>query len=211
MSTYHLDVGMLPDLSRAACRNVDPDLFFTDGRTEQAKTVCAGCPDRIQCLGYALESGVKGVWGGTDEAERRQLSARLHPAGRSESGVLPVPRQQRVGSGRSRGSAAPHHVTPQAPLTGTATHASSGGGKHTSPPPTRPRARDRTPKPEPGPDALLTVDQAADLLGTGTRFIRRIIAERRIAYVKVGKYVRISDADLTAFVADGRRERGNVC
>lgn len=58
---------------------------------------------------------------------------------------------------------------------------------------------------------MLTVDQAADLLGTGTRFIRRIIAERRIAYVKVGKYVRISDADLTAFVADGRRERGNVC
>ncbi len=117
MSTYHLDAGLLPDLSRAACRSVDPDLFFTDGRIEQAKSVCAGCPDRIPCLGYALASGVQGVWGGTDDAERRQLSARLHPAGRSNLGLLPVPRQQRVGSGRSRGSAAPHHVTPQAPLT----------------------------------------------------------------------------------------------
>ncbi len=207
MSTYHLDAGLLPDLSRAACRGVDPDLFFTDGRTEQAKTVCAGCPDRLACLGYALASGVQGVWGGTDDAERKQLSARLHPAGRPDSGVLPVPRRQRVGAGQSRGSAAPHTVTPQAPLTGTATPADSGGGKHTSTPPTRPRARDRTPKPEPAPDALLTVAQAADLLGTGTRFIRRIIAERRIAYVKVGKYVRISAGDLAAFVNEGRQER----
>lgn len=211
MSTYHLDAGLLPNLARAACRDVDPDLFFADGRTDQAKTVCAGCHDRLACLGYALESGVQGVWGGTDDAERRQLSARLHPAGRPDLGLLPVPRQQRVGSGRSRGSAAPHHVTPQAPLTGTATPASSRGGKHTHTPPTRARGRGRTTKQEPATDTLLTVDQAADVLGTGTRFIRRIIAERRISYVKVGKYVRISDADLTAFVADGRRERGNVC
>ena len=205
MSTYHLDAGMLPDLSRAACRGVDPDLFFTDGRLEQAKSVCAGCPDRILCLGYALESGVQGVWGGTDDAERRQLSARLHPAGRPDPGVLPVPRQQRVGAGRSRGSAAPHRVTPQAPLTGTATPAISYGGEHTTTPPTRAHGRGRTTKAEPAADTLLTVDQAADLLGTGTRFIRRIIAERRIAYVKVGKYVRISAVDLAMFVAEGRQ------
>ncbi len=134
MSTYHLDAGLLPNLARAACRGVDPDLFFADGRIEQAKTVCAGCPDRIPRLGYALESGVQGVWGGTDDAERRELSARLHPAGRLDLGVLSVPRQQRVGAGRSRGSAAPHTVTPQAPLTGTGTPASSGGGKHSPPP-----------------------------------------------------------------------------
>lgn len=206
MSTYHLDAGLLPNLARAACRGVDPDLFFTDGRIDQAKSICAGCHDRLACLGYALASGVQGVWGGTDDTDRRQLSARLHPAGRPDLGLLPIPRQPRVGTGRSRGSAAPHPVTPQAPWTDPVTPAPSGGGKRTPTPPTRPRARDRTPKPEPAPNALLTVDQAADLLGTGTRFIRRIIAERRIAYVKVGKYVRISAGDLAAFVADGRQE-----
>ncbi len=34
---------------------------------------------------------------------------------------------------------------------------------------------------------------AAGYLGTGERFIRRLIAERRISYVKLGRYVRLSD------------------
>jgi excisionase family DNA binding protein len=38
-----------------------------------------------------------------------------------------------------------------------------------------------------GPDELLTPDQAGDYLRTGERFIRRLIAERRIPYVKLGK------------------------
>ena len=42
--------------------------------------------------------------------------------------------------------------------------------------------------------ALLTVDQAAERLGTTPRFIRRLIAEKRIAYVKLGGWhVRIED------------------
>jgi excisionase family DNA binding protein len=49
-------------------------------------------------------------------------------------------------------------------------------------------------------DPLLTVDQAADLLGTGPRFIRRLIAERRIRYVKVGRHVRLPESALIAFV-----------
>jgi excisionase family DNA binding protein len=55
-------------------------------------------------------------------------------------------------------------------------------------------------------DKLLTVEEAADRLGTSVRFIRRLVAERRIAYVKVGRHVRISEADLAGFVAAGRRE-----
>jgi excisionase family DNA binding protein len=55
-------------------------------------------------------------------------------------------------------------------------------------------------------DKLLTVDQAADRLGTSVRFVRRLIAERRIAYVKVGRHVRIAEADLSNFVAAGRIE-----
>ena len=55
-------------------------------------------------------------------------------------------------------------------------------------------------------DRLLTVEEAADRLGTSVRFIRRLIAERRIAYVKVGRYVRIAEGDLMGFVASGRVE-----
>jgi excisionase family DNA binding protein len=53
--------------------------------------------------------------------------------------------------------------------------------------------------------ALLTVDQAAERLGTTPRFIRRLIAEKRIAYVKLGGWhVRIEDTVLDEFVDAGR-------
>jgi excisionase family DNA binding protein len=55
---------------------------------------------------------------------------------------------------------------------------------------------------------LLNVDQAAERLGTSPRFVRRLIAEHRIAYAKLGKHVRIDSADLDAFVAAGRVEPG---
>jgi excisionase family DNA binding protein len=55
-------------------------------------------------------------------------------------------------------------------------------------------------------ERLLTVDQAAERLGTSARFIRRLIAERRIAYTKLGRHVRIAVRDLDAFVASGRVE-----
>ncbi len=51
---------------------------------------------------------------------------------------------------------------------------------------------------------LLTVAQAGEYLGTGERFIRRLITERRIDYVKVGKYVRLERSTLDAFVDSGR-------
>jgi excisionase family DNA binding protein len=53
-------------------------------------------------------------------------------------------------------------------------------------------------------ETLLTAEQAAERLGTSVRFIRRLIAERRIAYHKVGRHVRIAEADLINYVAAGR-------
>jgi excisionase family DNA binding protein len=53
-------------------------------------------------------------------------------------------------------------------------------------------------------DPLLTVPEAGEYLGTGERFIRRLITERRIAYVKLGKYVRLQRSVLDAFVDAGR-------
>jgi excisionase family DNA binding protein len=57
-------------------------------------------------------------------------------------------------------------------------------------------------------DTLLSIEQAAERLGTSVRFVRRLIAERRIAYVKLGRHVRIAERDLVNFVATGRVEAG---
>lgn len=54
--------------------------------------------------------------------------------------------------------------------------------------------------------ALLTVPEVADKLGTSQRFVRRLVHERRIAYMKLGKHVRISDRDVDDFIAAGRIE-----
>ena len=64
-------------------------------------------------------------------------------------------------------------------------------------------------------DKLLTVDQAAERLGTSVRFPRRLIAERRITFVRIGRHVRIPEAEIDAMIATGtveaidrRRRRG---
>ncbi|MFB7374956.1 excisionase family DNA-binding protein [Streptomyces sp. NPDC056222] len=49
-------------------------------------------------------------------------------------------------------------------------------------------------------DQLLTVDEVANRLGTTARFPRRLIAERRIVFVKVGRHVRIPERALEEFV-----------
>ncbi|MEV7911503.1 helix-turn-helix domain-containing protein [Streptomyces griseus] len=49
-------------------------------------------------------------------------------------------------------------------------------------------------------DPLLTVEQAAQRLGTGVRFIRRLVQERRIRYVKLGKPVRIPESAIAAYI-----------
>jgi excisionase family DNA binding protein len=53
-------------------------------------------------------------------------------------------------------------------------------------------------------DELMTVNEVAAHLKTEVRFVRRLVAERRIPFHKVGKYVRFYRADVDAFVAAGR-------
>lgn len=53
---------------------------------------------------------------------------------------------------------------------------------------------------------LLTVDQAAERLGTSVRFIRRLRTEGRIPVIKLGKHIRIDSADLDAYIASGRQD-----
>jgi excisionase family DNA binding protein len=55
-------------------------------------------------------------------------------------------------------------------------------------------------------EKLLTVSEVAELLGTTERFPRRLIAERRIRFVRVGRHVRIPESALHEFVAAGTVE-----
>jgi WhiB family redox-sensing transcriptional regulator len=73
------DAASMDWRSSAACRDVDPDLFFPLGtvgaslpQVEQAKRVCGTCPVSSPCLRWALDHGDAGVWGGTTDEERRR-------------------------------------------------------------------------------------------------------------------------------------------
>ena len=59
-------------------------------------------------------------------------------------------------------------------------------------------------------DRLLTVAEAAEWLNTTPRHVRRLVFERRIAYRKLGNYVRLHPDDLAEFVAAHRVEAGAV-
>ncbi|WP_406319001.1 excisionase family DNA-binding protein [Streptosporangium sp. NBC_01639] len=57
--------------------------------------------------------------------------------------------------------------------------------------------------PELAQGRLLTVEEAAERLNTSVRFPRRLIEERRITFIHVGRNVRIPEAALEAFIAAG--------
>lgn len=50
-------------------------------------------------------------------------------------------------------------------------------------------------------ERYLSVVQVAELLGTTERFPRRLVAERRIRYVKVGTHVRIAESAVNEYIA----------
>ena len=55
-------------------------------------------------------------------------------------------------------------------------------------------------------ETYLTVSQTAEYLNTSERFVRRLIAERRIAFHHVGRHVRFALTDLDEWMATGRVE-----
>ena len=70
---------------RAACRGPQAAVFFPPPQFERkddkleresrAKEICAGCAVRQPCLEYAIHiREPHGIWGGLNEAERRQLA-----------------------------------------------------------------------------------------------------------------------------------------
>ena len=77
------------------CRR-DPDLWFAEspGELERAKTLCAECPIKAECLAGALSRGEPwGVWGG-EIVERGSVIARKRPRGRPRKHPAPAKSSQ---------------------------------------------------------------------------------------------------------------------
>jgi excisionase family DNA binding protein len=55
-------------------------------------------------------------------------------------------------------------------------------------------------------EKFLTVSEAAEYLNTSERFVRRLIAERRVAFHHVGRHVRLALSDLDTWLAATRVE-----
>jgi excisionase family DNA binding protein len=53
----------------------------------------------------------------------------------------------------------------------------------------------------------MSVSEAAAYMGVKERFIRRLVAERRIVFLKLGKHIRIPEAAISEFEALARIER----
>ena len=53
----------------------------------------------------------------------------------------------------------------------------------------------------------LDIAGAAQYLNVGERFVRRLVAEHRINYLKVGKFVRFERRELDAFLRRSRVDR----
>lgn len=73
-----------------ACAEADPELFFPQEvdmgfgkfsssytNIEAAKRICDSCPLKFKCLEYAMVNPQTGIWGGTTESQRYNLSRRM--------------------------------------------------------------------------------------------------------------------------------------
>lgn len=61
-----------------ACGSHDPELWFPPGgvndERQAALNICGGCPVRADCLQYALDNPVLGIWGGSNEKQRTEIA-----------------------------------------------------------------------------------------------------------------------------------------
>ncbi len=52
--------------------------------------------------------------------------------------------------------------------------------------------------------ALLDIAALAGRLGVTERFVRRLVAERRIPFLKIGKFIRFEPANVAAWIGQQR-------
>jgi excisionase family DNA binding protein len=53
-----------------------------------------------------------------------------------------------------------------------------------------------------GRQVLVDIDDVAHWLGTSSRHVRRLVAEKRVPYVKVGHFVRFDPKDIALWIED---------
>jgi WhiB family redox-sensing transcriptional regulator len=102
-------------MSRGACQDQDPELFFPVADTgpalqqiSAAKAVCGRCGVRAMCLSYALRSAQYGIWGGTTPEERRAMR---QPSGWNSASIRPAMVGAARDDSRRRGGG-PHRDRP---------------------------------------------------------------------------------------------------
>lgn len=84
----------------------------------------------------------------------------------------------------------------------TSQDSQDGNGDGARPGPTPKAVRPRPPATNIGDRTLMLLDsaQVAHRLGVTERLIRRLVAERRITFVRVGRYVRFDPDDIDAWI-----------
>lgn len=82
MNDDHLDMSWASD---AACKKVNPDLFYADHHTMEGRimqstalNICRKCSAREACMEYGLMYERYGVWGGMTEIERHRYRQRVN-------------------------------------------------------------------------------------------------------------------------------------
>lgn len=62
-------------MNEALCREVGSELFFPEnlGTIAEARKVCSLCNVQTECLEYALEAKVDGIWAGTTPTQRQKM------------------------------------------------------------------------------------------------------------------------------------------
>lgn len=61
------------------CATTDPEIWFPERSNQYlkimaiAKSLCHTCPIMYECAQYAIQTDVEGIWGGTNEKERRAI------------------------------------------------------------------------------------------------------------------------------------------
>jgi excisionase family DNA binding protein len=55
---------------------------------------------------------------------------------------------------------------------------------------------------------LMNIDQLAQRLGITVRHVRRLVAERRVPYLKVGKLVRFDSGEIATWLDSRRQPQG---
>ncbi len=58
----------------AACRGLDPQIFYVNDEDGEAPAICGNCNVRPECLEHAITNREKeGFWGGMNQRQRRSI------------------------------------------------------------------------------------------------------------------------------------------